>query len=375
MKNLIPIVLLFLLSFVGYIQAQCPISAKIGLDSTCLFVAWEDDLEPPDTILLFGDTFANLNEIGVGLYGYSNIGPICGDTTGAQGFVSSMTYVIGEDEYTCAFDAGVYQPPCPDSAFIQDGEACFVFIIDTTNAAQFPDTIYLNGESELYLHAQMENQLFYGEPGGSCQLIDFDRTQLNDIVNMGPSVCEYQSGLLPITILAFDGTEKEGDIELSWKINSDEPTRSLVIQRSYNGIDWFDVYTQDLSDFGTDEIMDGRFLDQQVEQLQVYYRLQISGATGEATYSKVLPVSLENKVVNNLFYQSQSRSIMIRAGENFTGEMYLFNTQGQSVLQKQVQMQKNTYQEISIKGDLAPGIYFVKFDNGLIPPKKIFIDN
>ena len=208
MKNLIPTVLLFLLSFVGYIQAQCPISVNLSLDSTCLYIAWEDDLEVPDTILLFGDTFSNRYDLQTGFYGYTNLGTlICSDTNGMQSIVGSLSYSIGEEDYTCTFDEGIYIPPCPDSAFTIDETNCLVLVTDSTNAAQLPDTINI-GEIEYLFHTQTNNELIYSEIGVAC--VDGDRTAFNGTLAIGPSACEFDSGILPITILAFDVDDRDG---------------------------------------------------------------------------------------------------------------------------------------------------------------------
>src|SRR5690606_21991883 len=150
----------------------------------------------------------------------------------------------------------------------------------------------------------------------------------------------------PITILAFEATDEEDAIELSWRVNSEEPTRRLHLQKSYDGVDWESVYEQNLENVTAGQTMDGSYTDEAVNQSRLYYRLFIAGVSGESSYSNILPVTRKDQVINNIFFQSQSRSIMVKAGKNFAGEMYLFNTQGQNVLTKKVQMQKNTYQEI-----------------------------
>jgi hypothetical protein len=196
---------------------------------------------------------------------------------------------------------------------------------------------------------------------------------LTDTLYIGKAVCTYKQGLLPITILAFKSQSDDSGIELSWKVNSEEPTRELYLQKSYDGVQWTNIYEQNLENYTTGQTMDGQFKDVSIEKPKLYYRLFISGYTGEVKYSSILPVTMENKVINTLFYQPQSRSIMIKAGQNYTGEMYLINAQGQNVMTQKIQMLKNTFQEVNVQGHLTPGIYFVKFDNGFIPASKLFI--
>ena len=368
MKKLLLFVSLFLTSFVGFLQAQCPSSVSVSSDTSCLYLSFEIGQDPPDTIIANGLTYINSDSIINGFTVFSQDTSVACDSADMIEFVGDLEYMVGADTMNCQYEGGTFQPPCPDSALILDGTFCIRIVTDPGNVINLPDSIDVNGTP----YVRTSDDMIYSFEGVECP--DSMETLFGGELMIGPSVCTYDEGLLPITILSFDFEDNEGVVDLSWEVNSDQPTNKLFLQKSYDGVDWMDVYEQNLGNYAIGEIMDGRYTDRAIEQPKVYYRLYIAAVQGEAKYSNILPVTMKDKVINTLFFQSQSRSIMIKAGQNFSGEMYLFNTQGQNVMTTQVQMQKDTYQEIDVQGHLTPGIYFVKFDNGLIPPSKIFID-
>ena len=377
MKTLLLIPMLFLISTFGYLHAQCPVTVTTSSDTSCLFITWQDGQpEIPDTLSVDGNIYAfSSADNNFAIYTDTLSEETCsaGDSVGSIDFTGVLDYLIGADSFACEFSEEGYLPPCPDTVYMLDVQSCLLLSINPNNAAQLPDTIMYE---ELPYTYTSENDLYlvYSQTDTECDLDNNTPTPLDGDLTIGASGCHYDAGLLPITILAFEATDEDGTIELSWRVNSEEPTRTLHVQRSYDGVDWESVYEQSLTNFTAGQTMDGEFTDQTIDQSRIYYRLFISGVSGETKYSNILPITLKDEIINNVFFQSQSRSIMVKAGKNFTGEMYLFNTQGQNVLTKKVQMHKNTYQEIDVQGHLTPGVYFVKFDDGHIPPSKIFID-
>ncbi len=370
MKNFLLFTLLFLISSVGYIQAQdCPVTVFANNSDSCLYVSFADGQTPFASIVANGETYPL--EVPSGPSGYSlySIAEIPCDTVGMTAFDGTVWYITGtNDTLTCEFEGGEFQPPCPDTAYFDATEGCLSIVFEPTSSIYLPDSIQIGGVSYFQTAGDTLN---YSLSGEECVTTG---APFDGDLTIGPSGCHYDAGLLPITILSFDFEEQDGGVELSWEINSDEPTRNLFLQKSYDGVDWTSVYEQNLAQYSTGQTMDGRYSDRAIDQPNVYYRLFISGMKGDVKYSSILPVTRKEQVINRVFFQSQSRSIMIKAGQNYTGQMNLYNTHGQNVMSTQVQMQKNTYQEIDVKGSLIPGVYFVKFDSGRIPPSKIFID-
>lgn len=373
------------LLFIGancYSQAQvCPISAaKISADSNCLFVTWMPELDtfPKPMSIEFSGVQFSRNDTIAGTTRYSldaNDSLANCDTVGWLDFVGTIN-VLFNGESICEFKEGEQFPDCPNNVLVSESENCLVFTLqEGYKGAPFPDSVRLKDNT--YFNQGINPQslgemVFLKDTNMMCDSSDMD--PLADTLFVGQKECVYADGILPITILAFEYQNRNDNIELFWEVNSEEPTRQLRLQKSYNGVKWMDVYEQSLENHTTGQTMTGRFTDGQVEQPKVYYRLFVSGYRGDSQYSNILPVTMKDQVINNLFYQSQSRSIMIKAGKNFTGNMHLINTRGQNVMSQEVQIQKNSYHEVLLRGHLTPGVYFVTFDNGLIPPTKIFVN-
>ncbi len=180
--------------------------------------------------------------------------------------------------------------------------------------------------------------------------------------------------LLPINILAFDYITQDDEVLLRWEVNAEEPTRRLILQKSYNGMDWKDVFQEDLQSYQPGQTMTGNYADSDIAQLQIFYRLFISEFNGASIYSNVLPVTMADQVVNTVGYNYANQSILIKAGRHYSGSMQLINVRGQNIMTIEINIPKNTFQEIEVQGKLPTGIYFVRFKDGMIPSTRIFIE-
>src|SRR5690606_6916389 len=115
------------------------------------------------------------------------------------------------------------------------------------------------------LASQDDSYLLYSQTEVTCDFED-TRTPFGGDLSIGASVCSYDDGLLPITILAFEAIDQDDAIELTWRVNSEEPTRQLHLQKSYDGVNWESVYEQNLEDMTAGQAMDGGYTDEAIEQ-------------------------------------------------------------------------------------------------------------
>lgn len=386
---LLSTLILTLMSVSESVQAQsCPItSAKISSDGECIFVNWDELLRAyamenvlsiqangrtyyqNDTATILGSDMRYSELID------STFLSDC-DTAGSEDFFGAITFTLFQEQ-TCEFEGGSSVPACPDDIQVSKDSNCLLFFYPDGYLSTPPDTVTLNDTVYYSLGYNPANPttLMYINDSlvEQCDTVDMS-SLLNDTLFIGPVACVYKEGLLPIVILAFEYTSLDGRVDLAWKVNSDEPTQRLYLQRSYDGIQWMSVYDQAMNQPGAGVVTTGSYTDASVEQPKVFYRLFVEGFHGKSSYSNVLPVTMKDAVINSVFYQPQSRSIMIKAGQNFTGDMYLFNTHGQNVLEQTVELPRGGFVEVQLKGALPAGIYFVKFENSLIPPTKLFIN-
>ena len=384
---LLSTLILTLMSVSESVQAQnCLIaSAKQSADERCVFVTWQDGIDvyalssitsvkANDVIYLLNDTTAGPDMRYSQLNAADSLANC--DTTGWTDFNGTISFLFGTGELSCDFEGGSSVPSCPDDVLVSRNNNCLVFTYTDGYFSTPPDSVTLNDTvyySQGYNPLNADTLIFLNDTTMICDTSDMSFL-LSDTLFFGPAACVYEEGLLPIVILAFEYTSLDGRVDLAWKVNSDEPTQRLYLQRSYDGIQWMSVYDQAMNQPGAGVVTTGSYTDASVEQPKVFYRLFVEGFHGKSSYSNVLPVTMKDAVINSVFYQPQSRSIMIKAGQNFTGDMYLFNTHGQNVLEQTVELPRGGFVEVQLKGALPAGIYFVKFENSLIPPTKLFIN-
>lgn len=391
MKKCIPLFTLLLMAVslvLNEVKAQeCAIvNVQISSDSTCVSTIWLDGL---DALVRANVATIELNDRSYGIFqeGGDTIGypirfvllgsdsvSLC-DTIDMVGFSGTVSYTfLGEN--SCEFADGEALPRCPDDVMVSMGEDCFLFVYNETVMNLPPDTLIFQDTNYLRQQFNPDNPLeilYLREGVTECDTINGILTPITDTINFGPQVCIYDDGVLPIVILAFDYRVDADQVQLTWKVNSDEPTERLYLQKSYDGVHWVSIHDQAMVQPYTGAFTTGTFSDQSVNHSKVYYRLFIKGLQGNGNYSNVLPVALADRKINNIFYQPQSRSIMIQAGRNFVGQMQLLNTHGQNMMTREVTLSEGGYVEVQVEGMLPSGIYFVRFEDGLMPPVKLFI--
>lgn len=299
------------------------------------------------------------------------------DTAGSFDLFGQVIYpLFGNLIDTCEFRGGTSLPICPDNVLVSQGVNCLLFQYESGIFSAPADSVVLN--DSVYYKQPVDFSdpslvIYLRDTNTACDTSNMTEL-LSDTLFLGQKVCTYESGILPIVILAFDYTSQDGRVDLSWKVDSDEPVQRLYLQKSYDGVRWSNIHNQAMELPGSGFATTGQYTDMKVDQSRVYYRLFIEGYQGRGNYSNVLPVTLKDQVINQVFYQPQSRSIMVRAGKNFAGEMYLFNTHGQNIMTRDVLLAKGGYVEVQVEGALPAGIYFVRFEDSQIPPVKLFID-
>src|SRR5690606_36101672 len=155
---------------------------------------------------------------------------------------------------------------------------------DLPDTIRLNDSIYYNGG---YFPNSSNSILFHKVKPIECDTASMTPLPINDTLYVGNAVCTYKEGILPITILAFKSLSDDSGIAVSWKVNSEDPTRDLYLQMSYDGVQWTNIYEQSLENYTTGQTMDGHFKDVSIEKPKLFYRLFISGYTGEVKYSSI----------------------------------------------------------------------------------------
>ncbi|HEV7331528.1 MAG TPA: hypothetical protein VGN63_10860 [Flavisolibacter sp.] len=172
---------------------------------------------------------------------------------------------------------------------------------------------------------------------------------------------------LPVSWISFTGVRKGGDVLLAWKTAAEIDNRWFEVERSADGISFSRIGVVHANTAKSYE-----FLDKQVENGMLHYRLKQVDNDGGFSYSKIIQVKmntegdvklLQNPVSNNL-HLSCSTGLM-------GGSLFIMDAAGKVVYTGTV-----TSQQVSVPvHGLPAGTYFARVvpRNGLQPVTLRFV--
>ncbi len=104
------------------------------------------------------------------------------------------------------------------------------------------------------------------------------------------------SSILPVTLLNFTGTQKNGNAQLQWQTLNEINTSNFAVQRSVNGVD-FTTIGKVSARGNSSSRMNYAYTDANINQLntkELYYRLAAQDKDGKITYSNTIELSISN---------------------------------------------------------------------------------
>lgn len=178
------------------------------------------------------------------------------------------------------------------------------------------------------------------------------------VKSLGPIV------ILPLQLTEFNGHIVNADARLNWKTESEENTRSFIIERSIDGR----YYTTAGSVDAANEtgIHQYTFTDKSVNQLGVsaiYYRLKQVDIDGKSTYSRILTLPVEvsgSRVVcyPNPVISETNITITLQKAEKVQAR--LINNTGQVMQTLQWNLSAGSTSLPVNMSQLAKGLYFLE---------------
>ena len=204
-----------------------------------------------------------------------------------------------------------------------------------------------------------------GIPGGNSLFISvcvnvnennervrFDNiTVPNDFVN-----------ILPIELYQFDAKRVDDRVHLSWITISELNNDYMAVERSQNGIDFYEIGRVDGS--GTisfEQAYD--FIDESPRPGLNYYRLRQVDFDGSVEYHRVVVVDMEGQVDQKIqILPNPANEIAeLQLGQSFDEqtEIFIYNTNGQLIAQQKLQA-GTTNLELDLS-NLASGMYQLKW--------------
>jgi len=168
------------------------------------------------------------------------------------------------------------------------------------------------------------------------------------------------TGLLPVTITDFTAQKNNESVLLRWYATYETNFKQYEIERSENGTSFYktgSVQGRNLANYS--------FTDHDLPSANtVYYRLKMIDIDGKFSYSKIIPVRINENFSNALVYPDPTRGkLAIRLSTPLTeaGNLILADLSGRILMQQQVSSSQ-TIVDLDVSRFPA-GRYFIKISN------------
>jgi len=187
--------------------------------------------------------------------------------------------------------------------------------------------------------------------------------------------CPTCDVLLPSEMLTLEGAAQKLGNQLTWTTATETNNDYFVVEKSTNGLSFFELGTVDGAGNSTTEKA-YEYFDNNINEGVVYYRLRQVRFDGTAAYSKIIAISRgEMATVVNVFPNPSSSDVVsvVAAGDDEIKDVTLTNYLGQSV---SVNIDVITKNELKLNvSNLVKGAYVVevKFKYGQSVFKKLIL--
>jgi len=176
---------------------------------------------------------------------------------------------------------------------------------------------------------------------------------------------------LPVTLSGFYAVNNKTGITLNWLTANEINNRDFEVERSANGIDFTPVSTMPAKGSGNAMQNSYSFTDVNISNLggTVYYRLKQNDKNGNATFSRIIAVSLSvQRMPLTVRVQNPFKDhINLQVTADAAGKVLFFitNESGIILLKKEAQVQAGT-SLVSLKqvATFPNGIYFLQCSKG-----------
>ncbi len=210
--------------------------------------------------------------------------------------------------------------------------------------------------------------------GGNVYRFDINGGQLRDARTFTVATA---STALPIELLSFGVRVENNAVSIQWSTASETNNDFFTVQRSADGQEFIDIL-QVPGAGNSQQTLQYDALDTQPLEGRSFYRLKQTDYDGTFSYSDIqsawyAPAGLQFTVYPNP--ASGSIQISSHAKEAGTTEITLIDAQGKTCAQFSLAFRAGTQQHArAISPSLAPGIYYLKFQDPSIRTIPVIIE-
>lgn len=181
--------------------------------------------------------------------------------------------------------------------------------------------------------------------------------------SFSPFAVSKIGGLLPVSKIDLQLAKQNNDVNIIWKTVGEKNTKSFVIEKSTNGVEFTAINTVDAKGNTINENVYS-IVDRNVNATVVYYRIKIIDVNGKSSYSNVATIKMNGKhsfeiVANPIINKELKVQINNLPKGNYTIE--ILNSLGQK--KQQINLTSNSTsvsQTILLNNTISNGLYFVR---------------
>lgn len=170
--------------------------------------------------------------------------------------------------------------------------------------------------------------------------------------------------VVPVKLISFTGNEADGKINLNWKVADEINLLQYEVEKSTDAVNFANI----------GGIKSGKkeysFVDKNTSSYidQYYYRLKMTDADGEFSYSSILPIKIKGQQ-SFAISPNPAKDFVTISGFEKPGKINIINSNGSIVYNANTTAQA---MKINIAA-LPAGLYVLRFSNGKITSYKKFI--
>ena len=182
---------------------------------------------------------------------------------------------------------------------------------------------------------------------------------------------KYNDDSIPVELTKFTASIKENKVILKWVTATETNNLGFWIQRKFSkGDDWLDIGFVE-GKGTTTETNSYNFIDHQLTNAHIYYRLKQVDYDGSFTYSKIISVYFNTVPLTYQLFQNYpnpfnpTTTITFSIPEKQDVNIYLYSILGEKLKELVNEVKDPGYYEVNFNAsNLASGVYFYRLVAG-----------